>query len=453
LGSGFHTKGLDRSIHALASLSEPLLTRSRLYVVGSGATGPYARLARRLGVLDRVVFLGPRDDVPRILVSADLLVHPARSENTGTVLLEALASGLPVVAGGVCGFAPYIEQAQAGWVLPEPFDQAQFDRTVREALEHNDLREIGRRGSDFARRENLYGMVDAAVEVIETVTAANLQSEIRNPKSVPRFWLSDRFRALWEGCDPFEEVDRLQGEVFRQVAGRRTIRFALDGNHYFAKIHHGVGWREILKNLMYLKLPVLGARNEWQALSLLPGIGVPTLTPVAFGQTGSSPARMRSFLITEELTGTTSLEDLCAAWPRQPPSFRLRRALTERVASLVQRMHTHGINHRDCYLCHFHLDTASAQEPLDPAKMRLYVIDLHRAQIRRRTPQRWIVKDLAGLYFSALDIGLTRTDRLRFIRTYEQRPLREVLRDHGGFWRRVERTALALHRKRGCNCS
>jgi heptose I phosphotransferase len=75
------------------------------------------------------------------------------------------------------------------------------------------------------------------------------------------------------------------------------------------------------------------------------------------------------------------------------------------------------------------------------------VIDLHRAQIRRRTPRRWLIKDLAGLYFSALGIGLTRTDRWRFIAAYERKPLREVLQGHRRFWERVERTAFALHNK------
>jgi UDP-glucose:(heptosyl)LPS alpha-1,3-glucosyltransferase len=169
LGSGFRTKGLDRSIRALACLPEASLAKTRLYVVGSGQTRPYASLARCLGVANRVIFLGPRDDVPRILVSADLLVHPARQEAAGIVLLEALACGLPVVASGICGYAPYITQAQAGWVLPEPFAQAVFNRTVRAALEHGHLAQIGQRGIEFARREDLYGMVDAAVAVIETV--------------------------------------------------------------------------------------------------------------------------------------------------------------------------------------------------------------------------------------------------------------------------------------------
>lgn len=262
-----------------------------------------------------------------------------------------------------------------------------------------------------------------------------------------RLWLSDRFRTVWQGRDPFDEVDRLEGEVFRRVASRKTIRFALDGRHYFAKIHHGVGWREIVKNLLHLKLPVLGAQNEWRALNLLHEIGVPTMTPVAFGRMGRNPARIRSFLITEELTGTMSLEDLCAAWAAQPPPPRLRRALIEQVAALVRRMHAHGLNHRDCYICHFHLDISSGSPPGASDKLRLYVIDLHRAQIRRRTPRRWLIKDLAGLYFSALGIGLTRTDRWRFIAAYEQKPRRAVLQEHSRFWRRVERTARALHAK------
>jgi heptose I phosphotransferase len=262
-------------------------------------------------------------------------------------------------------------------------------------------------------------------------------------------WLSSRFRSLWEGRDPFAEADRLEGEVFRRVASRRTIRFTLAGGSYFAKIHHGVGWREIGKNLLHGKLPILSAQSEWAALNLLHQIGVRTMTPVAFGRKGSNPARIRSFLITEELAGTKSLEDLAATWATEPPAPRLRRALTEQLAGMVRQMHAHGLNHRDCYLCHFHLDTVSGREPVQPDKLRLYVIDLHRAQIRRRTPRRWLIKDLAGLYFSACDLKITKTDRLRFIRAYEQRPLRDVFPERRRFWRRVERTALALRRKLG----
>ena len=83
---------------------------------------------------------------------------------------------------------------------------------------------------------------------------------------------------------------------------------------------------------------------------------------------------------------------------------------------------------------------ASTADALD-----LVLIDLHRVQMRRRVPTRWLLKDLAGLLFSALDCGLTTRDLLRFLKEYRQRPWREVLAAEGGFWRRVSRRARRLY--------
>lgn len=69
--------------------------------------------------------------------------------------------------------------------------------------------------------------------------------------------LAEAFQNAWRGRDPFEEVLRLQGRVFREVAGRKTLSFELNGGVYFAKIHRGVGWAEIFKNLFQGKRPVL----------------------------------------------------------------------------------------------------------------------------------------------------------------------------------------------------
>jgi heptose I phosphotransferase len=73
--------------------------------------------------------------------------------------------------------------------------------------------------------------------------------------------------------------------------------------------------------------------------------------------------------------------------------------------------------------------------------LRLSLIDLHRAQVRSATPTRWRNKDLAGLYFSALNIGLTRRDKLRFLKAYFQRPLRDILRDEAALLAWLERKA------------
>jgi len=76
---------------------------------------------------------------------------------------------------------------------------------------------------------------------------------------------------------------------------------------------------------------------------------------------------------------------------------------------------------------------------------KLSVIDLHRAQTRPAISRRWRNKDLAALYFSALDIGLTQRDKLRFLRSYFQRPLRQVMKDEAALLAWLERKAQKLY--------
>lgn len=236
--------------------------------------------------------------------------------------------------------------------------------------------------------------------------------------------LAEPFKTLWAGRDPFEAVEQLQGDVYRELEGRRTLRTVVEGRGYFVKIHRGIGWAEIVKNLSTAKLPVLGAGQEWRAIARLHEVGVPTMTAVGYGERGSNPATQHSFIITQELAPTISLEDYCAEWPRNPPEPSLKRALINEVARMTGTMHRAGVNHRDCYICHFLLHT---DRPVSASDFRLSLIDLHRAQVRSKTPLRWRDKDLAGLYFSAVGIGLTRRDKLRFLKTYFQMPLREIL--------------------------
>lgn len=241
----------------------------------------------------------------------------------------------------------------------------------------------------------------------------------------------------------FDQIMALDGEIFRQVADRRTLRFVAGGKGYFIKIHKGVGWKEIFKNLVQGRLPVLGAKNEYRAIKRLTEVGVETMTLAGYGCRGVNPARLESFVITDELPETITLEDFCRDWPEKPPPLSLKRALISRIAHIAKALHENGINHRDFYICHFNIQTESAAR----GELQLYLMDLHRAQIRRRTPIRWIVKDIAGLYFSTMDIGLTQHDFLRFIRIYRGQSLRQTLKDERKFWSRVQKKADKLYVK------
>ena len=253
-------------------------------------------------------------------------------------------------------------------------------------------------------------------------------------------YLRDDLTTAWADRDPFEVVRALQGETYRIVKNRRTLRFVENGASYFAKVHDAVGWGEILKELFNLKLPPVGARNEFAACRHLAARRIKAPRVAAFGRQGLNPARARSFVVCDALDGYVSLEDLTDAWLTDPPALALRRHLVYAVADLARRLHGAGVNHRDFYLCHIWAHAAA----LSRGELELAIIDLHRAQIRPRVPRRWILRDLAALMFSAAHLGLSRNDYLRFLKRYTRRPLRSVLRKDAALLRRVRRRANRL---------
>tara|TARA_R110002074_G_scaffold54746_1_gene136340 strand:- start:44283 stop:45086 length:804 start_codon:yes stop_codon:yes gene_type:complete len=259
--------------------------------------------------------------------------------------------------------------------------------------------------------------------------------------------VSESFKQNWGSEPDFDGLMSLDGEVYRQVARRKTFKFSVNDKEYFAKIHHGVGWVEIIKNLVQGRLPVLGASNEYEAINVLTKLGIKTMTLAAYGQRGKNVAELESFVITESLEPSISLEDFCIDWETKKPSLKLKRALIYRVATIVRQLHQRGINHRDLYLCHFLLKESELKDNVNVNDLQLYLIDLHRVQIRSKTPQRWRAKDLAALYFSAMDIGLSQRDLYRFIKVYSADGLREGIQQKASFWRAIKSKAMQLHSK------
>lgn len=257
-------------------------------------------------------------------------------------------------------------------------------------------------------------------------------------------YLRDELAQAWAGRDVFSLLATLPGEVFRDKEGRRTLRFELGGRDYFLKYHAGVGWPEIVKNLLSLRLPIISAHNEWRAIMHLRQLGIGTMQIAGYGEIGRNPATRRSFVITDALSDTMSLEYVGEQWRARPPSVRSKRALLDKLADIAATMHRSGMNHRDFYLCHFLLDAGFGSHNSYTPDMPIYLIDLHRAQLRRKTPKRWLIKDLGSLYFSASRVPLTRRDRLRFICRYSGLPLRRVLREQGRFWAQVAQRAEQL---------
>jgi len=191
---------------------------------------------------------------------------------------------------------------------------------------------------------------------------------------------------LWRGRDIFATVEQLDGEIFRHKEGRRTLRFQLAEKSYFLKYHKGIGWLEIIKNILQLRAPIISAKNEWKAVKFLEKQGVETMTLAGYGEKGLNPAAKQSFVITDDLTDTMSLEFLGEQWHKTPPTFASKKALIEKLATISKKMHENGMNHRDFYLVHFLLDKSFAEHNTFTHDTPVFLIDLHRALISEGKP-------------------------------------------------------------------
>ncbi len=162
VGSGYHTKGVDRVLRLLVALP-----KAYAVIVGRDDTRRWKALADRHSVAGRVRIMGPRDDVATFYLAADLYVHPARLENTGSTLLEAMALGLPVVCSGVCGFADHVRLAKAGRVLSEPFRDDDLIGEIRGLIEDDVERErMGAAGKAYVADHDLTSLIPRAADVI-----------------------------------------------------------------------------------------------------------------------------------------------------------------------------------------------------------------------------------------------------------------------------------------------
>ena len=142
---------------------------ARLLVAGQDRSRRFQRLARRLGVGAAVSFLGGRDDVPDLLLAADLLVHPARHEAAGMVLLEALVAGLPAIVTDVCGYAPHVQAARGGIVLSSPYRQEQLEAAILRTVDGVFRAECRASALTYAEQTDLYSMHRTGAALIESL--------------------------------------------------------------------------------------------------------------------------------------------------------------------------------------------------------------------------------------------------------------------------------------------
>jgi UDP-glucose:(heptosyl)LPS alpha-1,3-glucosyltransferase len=120
----YRLKGLEPLLHAVSRLTTA--PPFRLLVVGSPKTGPYERLAHRLGIAERVCFAGHCPDMRNAYFAGDFLVHPTFYDPCSLVVLEALACGLPVITTRYNGAAEMLHPPAEGFIIGNPHEHSRL---------------------------------------------------------------------------------------------------------------------------------------------------------------------------------------------------------------------------------------------------------------------------------------------------------------------------------------
>ena len=133
-------KNLSGLVRAYSSLMRSSLERTKLFLIGDGPDlNAVKTLVRECRLNGRVLFAGMRSDIPECLNMMDIYVQPSLFENVPNTILEAMASGLPVIATDVGGVSEIVEKGITGFLVT-PNDESGLAKSIEYLLKNPDKR-------------------------------------------------------------------------------------------------------------------------------------------------------------------------------------------------------------------------------------------------------------------------------------------------------------------------
>jgi N-acetyl-alpha-D-glucosaminyl L-malate synthase BshA len=146
--------------------------KSKLILVGEGPDIGFAKeMVKKLGVEDKVFFLGRKDNIIPLLNSADLYLLPSKSESFGVSALEALSCGLPVIGTEIGGLKEVVINGYCGFLFPPEKTEEMANCAIDLLSSHDMLREFSRnareRALDFDSKKIVQKYIELYKKVIE----------------------------------------------------------------------------------------------------------------------------------------------------------------------------------------------------------------------------------------------------------------------------------------------
>ena len=164
----FRLKGLKYLIRALALVKQEK-KRVRLLVLGKDRKDPYERLAQRLKCKEEVIFAGWVEEPEKYYVAADILVHPTFYDPSSRVVLEALASGLPVITTRSNGAGWIVSEGKEGFVLDDPRDVEMMAANIVYFTDPKRLKQTSLAALRLARRYSQQRCYQELLQVLQDI--------------------------------------------------------------------------------------------------------------------------------------------------------------------------------------------------------------------------------------------------------------------------------------------
>ena len=166
VGSDFSRKGLDRAILGLSYILKKEKTAS-LVVIGDDRRDPYNKIIKEESLDEKVFFMGPSQEVASFMKSSDLLIHPAREEAAGNIIIEAIVSGLPSLVTEAVGFSSEVLKYKSGAVLAGKFNQDDFNILLENTISEERLSYIKKSISHLSDCNYFFSRFKYVVDYIE----------------------------------------------------------------------------------------------------------------------------------------------------------------------------------------------------------------------------------------------------------------------------------------------
>ena len=259
IGTNLWRKGVDRVCETMRALLAQKRD-VRFILVGGDKQEDVTKLVSKYGIDKHFTFLGTRSDVPDLLQAADLMIHPAREEGAGNVLIEAIAAGLPVVCTDVCGFSHFVHDAGLP-TIPEPFSQVALDKSAADVIDH--LPQRAEQTIAYAKTQTFSGRMQVALDAMERFAQEREKDlmkavcfhnqPLKMPRGIVRLETADGEWRLLNGFTlPMaqEVVSRHKqicesGEWLKNDIKRRVSRVTVGDNSFIVKEFckdHAIPW-------------------------------------------------------------------------------------------------------------------------------------------------------------------------------------------------------------------